>query len=168
MKILALDLGTKTGWALYDAYPKLPDMPGITSGTWVLAKPAEVKRMRAADLDRCCDIRAARLRECIVSVGPVDAIYFEDVTFSTTTLQTQMWGSLRAVVWLETSQALGPKGVAVPVATLKKFATGKGNADKAHMLEAAIKQGFKSIGADDNEVDAWHLLQFALKNGTNL
>jgi crossover junction endodeoxyribonuclease RuvC len=158
MRILAIDLGTKTGWALWE--------DGVTtSGTWVLAKAKEITELRAKDLDRCCDFRASRLRQHILSVNP-NWIYFEDVQFATSLLQVQLWSSLRAMVWLSANETARVK--AVDVGTLKKFATGKGNADKPHMLEAAILKGFKSIGADDNEVDAWHLLQYALKNGTNL
>jgi hypothetical protein len=48
---------------------------------------------------------------------------------------------------------------AVPVGTLKKFWTGKGNASKGEMIEAARERGFEP--ASDNEADAiagWHWL----------
>lgn len=160
MRILALDLGTKTGWALAETHePFRQWCPTITSGTWVLATPKEVKELRAKDLDRCCDFRASRLLFRIKELGEVDLMLFEDVQFSTTTLQTQMWGSLRAMVWLCSGDT---QVVAVPVATLKKFATGKGNADKEAMARAASLAG-GPLEADDNEIDAWWLLQMALK-----
>jgi Holliday junction resolvasome RuvABC endonuclease subunit len=40
----------------------------------------------------------------------------------------------------------------VPVGTLKKHATGRGNADKAAMIAAMRTKGFRP--ADDNEADA--------------
>lgn len=50
---------------------------------------------------------------------------------------------------------------AVPVGTIKQFATGKGNAGKEAMIEAAIAAGFSP--KDDNEADAIHLLRLTLK-----
>jgi hypothetical protein len=47
----------------------------------------------------------------------------------------------------------------VPVGTIKKHATGKGNADKAAMVAAMRGLGFGP--ADDNEVDALVLLAWA-------
>tara|TARA_Y100001951_G_C11289683_1_gene271267 strand:+ start:1824 stop:2315 length:492 start_codon:yes stop_codon:yes gene_type:complete len=54
----------------------------------------------------------------------------------------------------------------VNVSALKKFATGKGNADKAMMIEAARDYGFDT--ADDNEADAFLLLQHFRWNGTKI
>ena len=44
----------------------------------------------------------------------------------------------------------------VPVGTIKRFATGKGNADKAAMIAAMRARGY--LPADDNEADAIALL----------
>jgi Holliday junction resolvasome RuvABC endonuclease subunit len=51
--------------------------------------------------------------------------------------------------------------VGIPVGTIKKFATGKGNASKEEMIAAARSRGFNP--ADDNEADALALLFLALK-----
>ena len=48
----------------------------------------------------------------------------------------------------------------VPVGTIKRFATGKGNANKAAMIEAIRQRGFSP--EDDNEADALALLLWAL------
>lgn len=168
MRILALDLGTHTGWALYEG-------GAITSGTWLLATPKELRAQKKANLDRCCDMRPARLQDHLDKVGPVDVIYFEDVQFCSTQLQAQLWASLRAVVSLRYP---GCKIVAVPVGTLKKFATGKGNASKEEMAEALLKKdpaffgdperglfkrGDAIVEVDDNEADALHLLNLAIR-----
>ena len=49
----------------------------------------------------------------------------------------------------------------VPPSTLKKFATGKGNAGKPDMLDASRKAGYEGSN-DNNAVDAWWLRQFGL------
>lgn len=46
--------------------------------------------------------------------------------------------------------------VLIPPATLKKYATGKGNADKTAMAVAALKRGNREFD-DDNQCDAWWL-----------
>ncbi|MEY3082847.1 MAG: hypothetical protein RJA94_2832, partial [Pseudomonadota bacterium] len=47
------------------------------------------------------------------------------------------------------------------VGTIKRFATGKGNADKQAMIAAVRERGFES--ADDNEADAIAILLWALE-----
>lgn len=51
--------------------------------------------------------------------------------------------------------------VLVPPATLKAYATGKGNADKTAMAIAALKRGGREF-PDDNQCDAWWLRAAAL------
>lgn len=51
-----------------------------------------------------------------------------------------------------------PEGI--PVGTIKKHATGKGNASKDEMIEAMKARGHSP--ADDNEADALALLHYAL------
>jgi Holliday junction resolvasome RuvABC endonuclease subunit len=49
----------------------------------------------------------------------------------------------------------------VPVGTIKRHATGKGNADKEAMIAAARERGFSP--ADDNEADAIAILHWAIE-----
>lgn len=58
-------------------------------------------------------------------------------------------------------QGRGVPYVLVTPATLKKYATGRGNADKTAMAIAALKRGNREF-ADDNQVDAWWLYAAAL------
>jgi len=60
------------------------------------------------------------------------------------------WGELRGVPYQ-----------GVPVGTIKKFLTGKGNANKDAMIAAAQARGFSP--ADDNEADAIAILLWALE-----
>lgn len=65
-------------------------------------------------------------------------------------------GAVRA--WLLTNQV---PYVLVTPATLKAFATGRGNANKTDMAVAALKRAGREF-ADDNQCDAWWLRQAAL------
>ena len=51
----------------------------------------------------------------------------------------------------------------VPVATIKRHATGKGNAGKADVIKAVRARGFAP--KDDNEADALALLDYAIASG---
>jgi len=168
--ILALDLGTTTGWA---ARTVLPSGAVIeSSGIWTLATDKELRQQTKFGNPRALDCRIIAFRDFMegaVKSIPVDIIVFEDVEFSKFRMQTQLWASLRAVVWL-TSGPYFPRGNSgkfegyirdvVPVATLKKFATGKGNAKKEDM-EKAFKKRFPGRKfATDDEIDAVFVLEW--------
>lgn len=143
MTILGLDLGTRTGYA-HNARGVLE------AGTWLLAKPKEITEWGKSRLTRRADPRITRLCE-ILSVLPVfDVVIYEDVQFSTTTYQTQLWASLRAAVWLCAKR----KHIeCIPVQTLKKFSTGHGGATKQNMA-SALKQKHPEIWTPDLGEDA--------------
>jgi hypothetical protein len=61
VKYLALDLGTKLGWATCEGVHM--GAHTIRSGTEILATPEEIQEQRAAGRDRLCDIRVLRLRK---------------------------------------------------------------------------------------------------------
>ncbi len=69
--------------------------------------------------------------------------------------QAHQLGELGGVVRLALHEAQVVY-VDVPPSTLKKFATGKGNANKAAMGLAAARAGYDGPG-DDNAIDAWWL-----------
>lgn len=157
MRILALDLGTNTGFA--------HNFNGdLEAGTWELATDKEIAAWGKNRLRRRCDPRMQRLSNILVELPKPDIVVFEDVEFSTYTGQTQLWASYRATVWL----ALGNKCYleCVPVKTLKKFATNNGSADKAQMAAALYRQQpeLKTAGLDDNAVDAIWLYSWAVQN----
>jgi hypothetical protein len=146
--ILALDLGTTTGWAIRD-FDGL-----ITSGT-VSFKPSRydgggMRYLRftnwLTELDRLS--------------GPIGAIYYEEVRRHAGTDAAHVFGGLLAVLtsW---GELRGVPYQGVPVGTIKKHASGKGNAPKQAMIDAARQRGFNP--ADDNEADAIAILLWALE-----
>lgn len=144
---LALDLGTQTGWAL-SAF----DQP-ITSGSESF-KPQRFEGggMRYLRFKRW-------LTEIKQSAERIDAVYFEEVRRHIGVDAAHAYGGFLATLtaWCEHHQ-IPYQGV--PVGTIKKHATGKGNASKDDMIAAVIKRGFSP--ADDNEADALALLHWAL------
>lgn len=155
MRILALDLGTLTGWATNCR-------GAIQVGTWKLATAKEVTAWGKIRLTRRQDPRILRLKENVSEFcGEIDAMVFEDILFSSSTLQVQLWSALRAACWLSCDAHVLRE--CVPVQTLKRFATGAGNADKAMMITRAKKQ-LPGAVFDDNSADAFWLLQWGIQN----
>lgn len=144
--ILALDLGTTTGWALRG------QNGGITSGTMTF-RPS---RFEGGGM------RFLRFRGWLAEVatlsGGVARIVLEEVRAHAGTDAAHLYGGFLAHLsaWCE-ERSIAYQGV--PVATIKRFATGKGNADKAKMVAAIQARGFAP--ADDNEADAIALLLWA-------
>ncbi len=146
--ILALDLGTTTGWAL-------KSLDGlITSGTASF-------RPRRFDGGGMRYLRFVNwLTELDQLAGPIATIWFEEVRRHAGTDAAHVYGGLMATLtaWAEMR---GVPYQGVPVGTIKKHATGKGNASKAMMIEAAQARGYRP--ADDNEADAIAILYWALE-----
>ena len=144
--VLALDLGTTTGWALRTRDDH------ITSGT-VNFRPSRFEGggMRYLRFHRW-------LREMVNLAGPIDRIVFEEVRRHMGTDAAHVFGGLLATLtsWAELN-SIPYEGV--PVGTIKRFATGRGNADKAAVIAAMQARGFHP--ADDNEADALALLLWA-------
>ena len=145
--ILALDLGTTTGWALHTA-------DGNTLSGTQSFKPGRFEGG---------GFRYLRFRgwlaEVLANSGGISAVYFEEVRRHAGVDAAHAYGGFLATLtaWCE-HHRIPYSGV--PVATIKKHATGKGNADKAAMVAAIEALGFQP--ADDNEADALALLCWAL------
>ncbi|TVS86603.1 crossover junction endodeoxyribonuclease RuvC [Wolbachia pipientis] len=88
------------------------------------------------------------------------AVYFEEVRRHLGTDAAHCYGGFFAVLaaWCE-GEKIPYKGV--PVKTIKRFITGKGNASKSEVIEAVKGKGF--IPQDDNEADALALM-FCVNN----
>lgn len=95
--------------------------------------------------------------------GPPSALYFEEVRRHRGVDAAHAYGGFLAqlTAWCERH---GVPYQGVPVGTIKKFATGKGNADKVAMIEATKRWGHRP--EDDNEADALALLHWAIVQET--
>jgi Holliday junction resolvasome RuvABC endonuclease subunit len=85
----------------------------------------------------------------------VGVVYFEEVRRHVGTDAAHVYGGLLAVLTAFCEERAIPYQ-GIPVGTIKKFATGRGTADKAAMLAAIRAKGYAP--KDDNECDAVALL----------
>jgi hypothetical protein len=144
--VLALELGTTTGWAL------CATGGAITSGT-VVFRPI---RFEGGGM------RYLRFRGWLAEASELSGgfarIVFEVVRAHAGTDAAHLYGGFLAHLsaWCE-ERTVPYEGV--PVGTINRFATGKGNADKAAVIAAMRARGFAP--ADDNEADAIALLLWA-------
>lgn len=146
-RLLALDLGTRTGWAV------LPASGRIASGV------AEFRPSRFEGAGMAF-LRFERfLADAAEASGPFDTVLFEEVRAHAGTIAAQVYGGFLAhlTAWCERT---GTPYLGVPVATIKRHATGKGNAGKADVIRAVRARGFAP--KDDNEADALALLDYAI------
>ena len=146
MNILALDPATKCGWAHSCG----------ASGTWDLS----VRRDESAGM-RLIRFRG-KLEEIRNGTG-IDLIVYEAARNAGPRMQGALvvHAELQGTLKLFCEQAnLDYRGYS-PV-EIKKFATGKGNANKEQMVEAlAERMGIPYIMEQNNEVDAVWLLLLA-------
>jgi Holliday junction resolvasome RuvABC endonuclease subunit len=151
--ILALDLGTTTGWAIRN------DRCRILHGTAEF-RPSRYEGggMRYLRFGKWLD-------QTLEVTGGIDAVYFEEVRRHIGTDAAHVFGGFLAALtsWCE-AKSIAYQGV--PVGTIKRFATGKGNADKQAMIAAVRERGFEP--ADDNEADAIAILLWALETNGGL
>ena len=146
--LLALDLGTTCGWALstHDSI--------ITSGS----ESFKPQRFEGGGM------RYLRFKRWLTEVkqcsGGIDTVYFEEVRRHVGVDAAHAYGGFLATLtaWCE-HHSIPYQGV--PVGTIKKYATGKGNASKEQMIASIRVRGHKP--ADDNEADALALLHWAIE-----
>ncbi|WP_273758735.1 endonuclease [Bartonella sp. AU55XJBT] len=95
------------------------------------------------------------LTEIKQTAGNIDAVYFEEVRRHVGTDAAHVYGGLLATLtaWCEHHQ-IPYEGI--PVCTIKKVTTGKGNASKEEIIKAIRAKGHAPC--DDNEADALAIL----------
>lgn len=131
--ILALDLGSRFGWA------KLSEEAGLHCGSILLVPEKQMDAARKLRADRRADPRVLAFSEWLRALPPFDIILFEDVQFQTSTAQAQLWSSFRAAVWIRCC-TLARHLDCVPVGTLKLWAAGHGGATKEAMAKALCRR----------------------------
>ena len=147
MKILSLDVATKTGWCLDDKF----------HGVWDFKlKRGESGGMKLLRLE-------AKIKEAIKAYGGVDMVAIERPAGrhpAAIIHQAELIGVVKRycnVSGIEYSE--------YSASEIKKFATGKGNANKQKMVEAVEALGYTV--ADDNEADAIHLWRMVREEFNN-
>lgn len=145
MSILALDLGTTTGWAL-------KENDHIVHGF----ESFKDTRFSGGGM------RYLRFHKWLVGVNcatPLTEVYFEEVRAHEGTDAAHVYGGFLATLTKFCEQMEIPyEGKSV--GTIKKFWCKKGNAGKQMMIEEANRRGFKVT--DDNEADALAILHLAI------
>ncbi|MBF0214133.1 MAG: hypothetical protein HQM00_11330 [Magnetococcales bacterium] len=145
--MLALDLGSMTGWALRQADGT------ITSGT------VEFRSGRFEG----GGMRYLRFKQWLDEVRgfahPIGSIFVEEVRSHAGTTAAQTYGAFlgHVTAWAEFHEI---PYLGVPVGTIKRHATGKGNASKEEVIEAMRRKGHNPV--DDNAADALAILHWAL------
>ena len=143
MRILAIDPGTKCGYAL---------SPN-ESGVWDLSP----RRHEGGGM------RFLRLRNYLLKASDgIDMLVYEGVHGQKGLYAAQIYGGIVAII-CEHCELRDIPYSGVLVGTIKKFATGKGNAGKEAMVEEARKKWPDHHIKDDNQADALWLWAWAIE-----
>lgn len=145
MRSLGLDIGTHCGWAAAN------EKGDIISGVWNLAPRAhEDSGMRLLKF-------RASFTDLVATVKP-KVIFYEAATFQPGGQGAALvFGQLVGVMMLVAKDA-GVPYTGISAASVKKFATGRGNAGKPEMVGAAERRWGKRM--TDDEADARWILTF--------
>lgn len=148
MKILGLDCAGSTGWALYNGTE-------IASGVWdIRHRTGESPGMRYIRL-------RGRLNEILAACPGLSLVAVEKAHMRGAAATQYAHGYLAVIQAFCSEHQL--EHVGFHTGTLKKFATGKGNASKPEMIaEAGRRYGLTTSGkAREDEADALWVLALA-------
>lgn len=152
MRIVGIDPGTNCGWCV------LSDNKVEASGVWDL-KP---RRHEGGGMRY---LRVRKYFEHILDTSKVDAVAYEEVRRHRGVDAAHIYGGIVGQITAVCEEREIPFK-AIPVGTAKKRATGKGNASKDAMVEAANKEWQLNITKDD-EADALWMAQTLADELTN-
>lgn len=152
-ELLALDLGTQTGWAMGPL-----NASECISGTESFA----LGRFDGGGM------RFLRFERWLGEVlRTVNRVAYEEVRRHMGVDAAHVYGGMQAMLTKACEQRSIPYE-GIPVGTIKKSLTGKGNANKALMLAKARELGYAPV--DDNEADAialWLLVRAQSEKATS-
>ena len=142
--ILALDLGTTSGWAARSVDGSIAH--GFASFKFGKKEGAGMRYLKFQRWLAALPFEPSH-------------VYYEGVVRHLGTQAAHVYGGLEAILtaWCESRQI---PYTAVPVGTIKLHATGKGNSDKAAMIASARARGHPVV--DDNEADAIAILYYSI------
>lgn len=142
---IGIDPATACGWALLSS-----DGSRIASGVWDLkSRRHEGGGMRY--------LRARRMLIELLDGREIEAVGYEEVRRHAGTSAAHVYGGLIAVITAVCEEREIPYQ-GQPVGTVKKLATGKGNASKTAMVRAAEDRWSMTV-SDDNEADALYVAE---------
>jgi len=148
MTAIAFDLGTKTGYAI--------DTAGVlASGVMNFAS----RRHEGGGM------RYLRFRQAIrelLATHRGGVVFYEEVRHHRGVDAAHVYGGLLSQLQSVCEEEKVPY-TGIPVGSIKKFATGKGNSDKKAMVAAAISKYPTQQIADDNQADAIFCLYCGLE-----
>lgn len=154
MNVVAFDLGTTVGWA-----SRVEGDGSFMCGSKNLKHAGDGAGMRF--------LRFKKLLSEVL--GPdVQLVVYEDVTFGKGH-ESKVLHGMRGIL-LSYCEAHTIPYAGIPVSSLKKWFSGKGNAKKALMREAMLKKIERGevtvvpIPDDNNEVDAVALLTYSVEH----
>jgi crossover junction endodeoxyribonuclease RuvC len=139
--ILAIDIGTKMGWA-------------FRSKSGIIKSGSEEFKKTLHPGRRFQSFRRW-LTETKKTLGDIDHVYYEKVEHHVSTYSGQVYGGFFAILaaWCAHHDI---EITGVGVGTIKKHAAGHGKADKEQIIAAMKSKGFKP--KNDDEADALALL----------
>ena len=149
MVVLALDLGTKAGWALYNG-------DKILSGVEDFSLKLSEKNRQGKRFEKL---------ETFVNLmhqkHNINYVFFEKIMQHH---KSRAAAAIYSGFWAILINSCEKNNIAyegVPVGTIKRFIAGRGNASKEEVIESVKNKGFTNI-KDDNEADALALLLYAI------
>jgi hypothetical protein len=144
LKILALDLGTKTGWAL-----KWGEQ--LTSGTWNLK----------GDRFSSPGFRAIIFRNYLEKIKP-QYIFYEEVRRHMSTDSAHWFGGfwLTLMAFCEEYKI---EHMGLPVGTIKERVTGRGNASKNHVFLVMKEKYPRQMVETADQADAIAILETGME-----